>query len=83
MKDIDLFKPGEPFVYVNGDRHELGIVKRKNLYMPNSYFCFYSTGDTAACTNVADMHKIANSYAFRITRMDPDGNERIGKEERK
>lgn len=75
------FKPGEAFVYANGDRFEIGIVKRKNPNMPDSYFCWYHTGDTAANTHAPDMHKLANGYAFRITRLDPDGNERNGKEE--
>lgn len=70
------FKPGEAFVYANGDRYEIGIVKRKNPNMPGSHFCWYHTGDTAANTNEADMHRLANGYAFRIARLDPDGRER-------
>ena len=70
------FEAGEPFVYQNGDRFEIGIVKRRNPRMPGRYFRWYSTGDTAACTDEADMRKIANAYAFRIVRLDPDGKER-------
>lgn len=73
------FKPGEAFVYRNGDRYEIGIVKRKNPRMPGSYFCWYHMGDTAACTDGADMHKIANGYAFRIVRLSPEGRERENK----
>lgn len=70
------FEPGEPFIYQNGDRFEIGIVKRKNPHIPNSYFAWYHTGDTAAATSVIDMKKITNGYAFKIVRLDPDGNER-------
>lgn len=70
------FEVGEPFVYQNGDRFEIGIVKRRNPRKPGCYFCWYSTGDTAACTDEADMRKIANAYAFRIVRLDPNGRER-------
>lgn len=70
------FDVGEPFVYQNGDRFEIGVVKRRNPRKPGCYFCWYSTGDTAVCTDEADMRKIANAYAFRIVRLDPDGKER-------
>lgn len=70
------FDVGEPFVYQNRDRFEIGVVKRRNPRKPGCYFCWYSTGDTAVCTDEADMRKIANAYAFRIVRLDPDGKER-------
>ena len=72
----DKYKPGEAFIYQNGDRVELGIVKRKNPKMKDCYFCWYHMGDTAANTNAADMRKISNLYAFHVVRLDPDGNER-------
>lgn len=53
------FTEGELFVYVNGDRWELGMVKRPNN-TGDGYFCWYSTGDTAANTPVDYMHKLAN-----------------------
>ena len=53
------FTEGELFVYVNGDRWELGMVKRPNN-TGDGYFCWYSTGDTAANTPVDHMHKLAN-----------------------
>jgi len=56
----DTFKNGELFVYVNGDRWELGQVKRPNND-ETGYFCWYSTGDTAANTPVECMHKLANA----------------------
>lgn len=53
------FTEGELFVYVNGDRWELGMVKRPNN-TGDGYFCWYSTGDTAANTPVDHMHKLEN-----------------------
>lgn len=71
------YKPGEVFIYQNGDRIELGIVKRVNDRVPGHYFAWFNVGDTAAGVGEEDMHKIANGYAFRIVRLDPDGNERL------
>ena len=59
MSSVNEFKPGELFVYVNGDRWELGVVKRK--VNSDTYACWYSTGDTAARTPVTCMHKLANA----------------------
>ena len=55
----EAFVRGELFVYVNGDRWELGMVKRPNN-TGDGYFCWYSTGDTAANTPTRCMHKLAN-----------------------
>ena len=54
------FKAGELFVYVNGDRWELGMVKRENN-SGDGYFCWYHRGDTAANTPTRCMHKLANA----------------------
>ena len=59
------YKDGELFVYTNGDRWELGKVKRPNND-GSGYFCWYSTGDTAANTPVECMHKLANAGWSRI-----------------
>ena len=56
----ETYQPGELFVYVNGDRWELGQVKRPNN-TGDGYFCWYSTGDTAANTPTECMHKLANA----------------------
>ena len=58
--DTNEYKPGELFVYCNGDRWELGKVKRPNN-AGDGYFCYYSTGDTASNTPVECMHKLANA----------------------
>jgi len=62
------FRPGELFVYTNGDRWELGQVKSKAR--DDAYYCWYSTGDTAACTPVANMHKLANAGWSHAERED-------------
>lgn len=54
------YKPGELFVYTNGDRWELGMVKRENNSR-DGYFCWYHRGDTAANTPLWCMHKLANA----------------------
>lgn len=64
------FKPGELFVYVNGERWELGQVKSKAR--DDAYFCWYSTGDTAACTPVSCMHKLANAGWSHVERSGDD-----------
>ncbi len=56
----ETFHPGELFVYVNGDRWELGMVKRP-CDMSDAYFCWYSRGDTASWTPTCNMHKLANA----------------------
>ena len=57
------FRPGELFVCMNGERLEIGKVKKEN-YTGDGYFCWYSTGETAANTPVDCMHKITNLYAL-------------------
>ena len=54
------YEIGELFVYVNGDRWELGMVKRPNN-TGDGYFCWYSRGDTAANTPVSCMYKLSNA----------------------
>ena len=65
--EYQTYKPNEIVLYQNGDRFELGVVKRL-AYKPDQYFIWYHTGDTAACTHARNLHKITNSYAFEIRR---------------
>lgn len=65
---------GEPVIYTNGTKVELGIVKR--VCGGDEYFVNYHTGDTAARTHARHLSKISNRYAFEIKRLDPDGNVR-------
>jgi len=68
---METFKPGEVVLYQNGDKFELGVVKRLGN-MPDTYFVWYHMGDTTACTHVRNLHKIINSYAFKIERLTVD-----------
>lgn len=64
----ETYEPGELFVYMNGDHWELGEVKRPNN-TGTGYFCWYSTGDTAANTPTRCMHKLANAGWSHIERL--------------
>ena len=59
----DIYKPGELFVYTNGDRWELGMVKR--LREDGKYACWYSVGDTVAVTPPEHMRKLENARYSR------------------
>lgn len=74
VSNIHVYTEGEPVIYQNGDRFELGIVK--TVCGNDEYFINYHTGDTAARTHARHLHKISNAYAFHIIRLDPDDNER-------
>ena len=69
------FKPGELFAYVRDyddglQAIELGQVARK--VSDDTYACYYSTGDTAARTNVRNMRKFANSGWSHVERTGED-----------
>lgn len=68
------YEVGEPVIYVNGTKAELGIVKKD--CGDDEYFVNYHTGDTAARTHARHLVKVSNRYAYHIVRLDPDGNER-------
>ena len=70
-KRMSEYRQGELFVYVNGDRWELGIVKRPNN-TGDGYFCWYSRGDTAANTPTDHMHKLDNAGWTKIEQMYDD-----------
>lgn len=65
------YSPGELFVYVNGERCELGMVKLPN-YDGSGYFCYYSRGDTAANTPIEHMHKLSNAGFTHIEQLLDD-----------
>lgn len=73
-KEYPEYKVGETVIYINGTKAELGIVKK--ACGGDDYFVNYHTGDTAARTHASHLMKVSNEYAFHITRLDPDGNER-------
>ena len=56
----ETFEPGELFVYRKAPGvYELGVVKRQRD--DRTYYCYYSTGDTAAATPVSMMRKLTNA----------------------
>lgn len=61
MKD---FNEGEYIIYQNGDRYEIGKIKR---IVDDGAFVWYHDGDTAAKTPFERMHKIANEYVIGET----------------
>ena len=60
------FEDGELFVYINGDKAEIGKVKRKKN-TGDGYFCYYHEGETAANTPLGCMCKLVNSYTIKAT----------------
>ncbi len=58
------FKPGEYIIYVNGNRYEIGEIKR---VVRDGAFVWYSSGDTAAKTPFDCMHKLVNGYVIKDT----------------
>lgn len=54
------YEPGELFIYTNGDKYEIGMVKRPNND-GTGYFCYYHSGETAANTPTDCMHKLINA----------------------
>lgn len=58
------FYEGEYIIYQNGDRYEIGKIKR---IVSDGAFVWYSNGDTAAKTPFDCMHKIMNEYVIGET----------------
>lgn len=66
LEEPEKYEPGELFIYRNGDRYEIGKVKRPNN-TGDGYFCYYHSGDTAANTPTDRMHKLTNAYTIGET----------------
>lgn len=58
MKD---FKENEVIIYQNGDRFEIGRIKRLT---EDGAFVYYHSGDTASKTPYDCMHKLINNYCI-------------------
>jgi len=58
------FYEGDYIIYQNGDRYEIGKIKR---IVPDGAFVWYHNGETAAKTPFEQMHKIANDYVIGET----------------
>ena len=59
--DMAEFKEGELIVYQNGDRFEIGKIKR---ITEDGAFVWYHEGETAAKTPFDCMHKLVNGYVI-------------------
>lgn len=59
-----MFKEGEYIIYINGDRIEIGRIKR---IVENGAFVCYSEGETAAKTPFDKMYKIINGFTIKET----------------
>lgn len=64
MIDNGVFYPGELIIYHNGFRYEIGKIKS---ITSEGAFVWYSSGETAAKTSFADMHKLTNEYCITKT----------------
>lgn len=58
---MDDFEEGELIIYQNGDRYEIGKIKR---LCADGAFVWYSDGETAAKTTYECMHKLTNAYVI-------------------
>ena len=58
------FYEGDYIVYQNGDRYEIGKIKR---IVSDGAFVWYHSGETASKTSFEQMHKIANDYVLGET----------------
>lgn len=60
------FKANDFIIYQNGERFEIGKVKRLT---DDGAFVWYHEGETAAKTPYDRMHKIENAYVIKITEL--------------
>ena len=62
MNNSKDWKPGELIIYQNGDRFEIGKIKR---ITEDGAFVWYHEGETAAKTPFDCMHKLINRYVIQ------------------
>lgn len=60
------YKVGQYIVYHNGDRYEIGRIKK--LCSTGAFVC-YSEGETAAKTSYDDMHPLVNDHCIIRTEL--------------
>lgn len=70
---MDEYREGELIIYQNGDRYEVGKIKRLT---ETGAFVWYSEGDTAAKTPYEAMHKTTNGFAIKETTLGGDDGRR-------
>jgi len=72
------FKVGEYIIYVNGDRYEIGKIKR---ITETGAFVWYHDGETAAKTPFDCMHKLINAYCIEQTHLGGEEGRRMKEEQ--
>lgn len=70
---MEQFEEGEYIIYVNGDRYEIGKIKR---VVRDGAFVWYHSGDTAAKTPFDCMHKLINAYCITGSTLGGDQSAR-------
>ena len=69
------FKENELIIYQNGDKFEIGKIKRLT---EDGAFVYYHSGDTASKTPFDCMHKLVNNYCIiKTTLGGGNGNSRL------
>lgn len=61
---MEEFKAGEYIIYQNGERFEIGKIKR---ITNDGAFVWYHEGETAAKTPFDCMHKLVNGFTIKAT----------------
>lgn len=61
---VTVFRPGDLIIYQNGDRFEIGKIKR---LVDDGAFVWYSSGETAAKTSFSDMRPLRNAHVITDT----------------
>lgn len=69
------FREGDLIIYRNGNRYEIGLIKR---ITDDGAFVWYHEGDTAAKTSFEDMHKIVNAHTIKETSLGGRSREAHG-----
>ena len=64
IETSNYFSEGEYIIYMNGDRLELGRIKR---VVEDGAFVYYSEGDTASKTPFDRMYKLINGFTIKKT----------------
>ena len=59
-----MFKAGDYIIYINGDRAEIGKIKRVT---DDGAFVWFSEGETAAKASFDRMLKLSNAYVIDRT----------------
>ena len=76
-KQMPDFRPGEYIIYQNGERFEIGKIKRVT---DDGAFVYYNEGDTAAKTPFDCMHKLVNASTIKADSLGGEAPETTNEE---